>query len=106
LGALLGKAVNQPLGCKFSLEAEADPTRMAFGFTTPRHLAFAQHRDEMAGWLLGYGADPFSEKRFVNDKTTPFELDITASRGSLSDCPILCPGRSTRWSSVLARSPK
>jgi cytohesin len=56
---------------------------MAFGFMTPLHLAFTRQRDEMAGWLLDYGANPFLEKGFVNDKTTPFELDITRSDGKL-----------------------
>jgi ankyrin repeat protein len=74
---------NHPSICKLLLEAGANPDRMAAGFTTPLHMAFAEHREEMAGWLLDYGADPFQEKLYTNDKTTPFELAITRDSGKL-----------------------
>ena len=69
--------------CQLLLEAGANPNIMAFGFVTPLHLAFTEEREEMAGWLLDYGADPFREKLFTNDKTTPFELSITRGDGNL-----------------------
>jgi ankyrin repeat protein len=74
---------NYPAVCKLLLEAGANPNIMASGFVTPLHLAFTEEREEMAGWLLDYGADPFREKLFTNDKTTPFELSITRGDGKL-----------------------
>jgi len=52
-------------------------------FSSPLHLAFSEHREDMAGALLDYGADPFLEKLYANDKTTPFELAITRGDGKL-----------------------
>lgn len=74
---------NHPDVCKVLLEAGANPNIMAFGFDTSLHLAFSENREEMAGWLLDYGADPFQGKLYSNDETTPFELDITKSGGRL-----------------------
>jgi ankyrin repeat protein len=74
---------NHPQVCQLLLESAANPNVMAFGFTTPLHLAFSENREEMANWLLDYGAEPFQGKLFSNDETTPFELAITRSNGRL-----------------------
>ena len=75
---------NRPQVCQVLLESGANPNVMAFGFTTPLHLAFSENREEMAGWFLDYGAEPFQGKLFSNDETTPFELAITRSNGRLA----------------------
>ncbi len=75
---------NQPAVCQSLLESGANPNVTAFGFVTPLDLAFSENREEMAGWLLDYGAEPFEEKPFTNEKTTPFELAITRSSGRLT----------------------
>lgn len=74
---------NHPGVCQFLLDAGANPNRMNANFSSPLHLAFSEHREDMANSLLDYGADPFLEKLYTNDKTTPFELAITRSDGKL-----------------------
>ncbi len=74
---------NRPHACRWLLAAGANPNLMASGFVTPLHLAFSEGREEMASMLLDFGADPFQEKRYVNDRTTPFELAITRGTGRL-----------------------
>jgi ankyrin repeat protein len=69
--------------CQYLLEAGANPNRMNANFSSPLHLAFNENRGNMANLLLDYGADPFLEKLFTNDKTTPFELAVTRSDGKL-----------------------
>jgi len=45
--------------CQLLLESGANPNVMAFGFTSPLHLAFSENREEMAGWPPGcWGKTP------------------------------------------------
>jgi ankyrin repeat protein len=75
--------LNHPGVCQFLLEAGANPNRVNARFSSPLDLAFSEHREDMAGALLDYGADPFLEKLYTTDKTTPFELAITRGDGKL-----------------------
>jgi len=74
---------NQPEVCKCLLAAGANPNIMSFSSTAPLHLAFKGCHEEMAGWLLDYGAEPFLVQPHSTGFPTAFELDITSSSGEL-----------------------
>jgi ankyrin repeat protein len=68
---------------KLLLEAGANPDLQSSFDGGALHYAFAYHRNEVAGWLLDYGADPFLAKNNPHNKVTPFELAITQGDGKL-----------------------
>ncbi len=69
--------------CKLLLGAGANPDLQSSFEGGALHYAFTYHRNEVAGWLLDYGADPFLGKNNPYNKATPFELAITQGDGKL-----------------------
>jgi ankyrin repeat protein len=72
--------------CELLLNAGANPNHRAFAGETALHFVFndfrpATNRNEIARTLLDYGASPFFEAGYY--RTTPFELEITKSDGTL-----------------------
>ena len=74
---------NHPAICKQLLQAGANPNRQDPWDGSALHYAFIYHREEMAGWLLDHGANPFLESGNPYRRSTPFALAITASDGKL-----------------------
>lgn len=72
--------------CHLLLEKGADPNHRSFSGRTALHFAFwnpglKAKRNEIIKMLLAHGANPFVEAEY--NKTTPFELEITESDGTL-----------------------
>ncbi|MBP9901478.1 MAG: ankyrin repeat domain-containing protein [Verrucomicrobia bacterium] len=74
---------NHPSICKRLLAARPDLNHLSPWDGSALHMAFAYKRDEMAGWLLDQGADPFLVGGSPYRKITPFELAITQGDGKL-----------------------
>ena len=88
--------------CKRLLEAGANPNRVSPSHGSALHVALTVHREEMAGWLLDHGADPFLEGGNPYLKTTPFELAITLNDGKL--VPRMLSRRRSRKTSLLSQA--
>ncbi len=74
---------NRPAVCQRLLAARPDLNHLSPWDGSALHMAFTSQRDEMAGWLLDQGADPFLVGGNPSRKTTPFELAITQGDGKL-----------------------
>ena len=74
---------NHPAVCRRLLEAGANPNLLGPWEGGALHIALSNHRDEIAGWLLDHGADPFLEGGNPYRKSVPFMLAITGSDGKL-----------------------
>jgi len=65
---------NHPAICKQLLQAGADPNVQSPLHGSALHFAFDYHRDEMVGWLLDHGADPFLAGGNPYRPSVPFAL--------------------------------
>lgn len=74
---------NHPAVCRRLLEAKPNLHHQGNGTGNALLQACALGREEMAGWLLDRGADPFFASPFPLVPTAPFALNITRGDGRL-----------------------
>lgn len=74
---------NHPAVCKRLLEARPSLNHRTTFNGGALHLAFAHRRNEMAGWLLDHGANPFLLGGYPTQLQTPFALHIKQGDGKL-----------------------